>query len=160
MQISSGTDDYRVYSSCWVAVTVVVACRLTHHLFCLPVLAVSCRIVLVCAKRSLYAAFSVLPYGESAHLRYKESTNPSREHPPLAFMFFFLSSSLLSDPWTSSSSGKGQCVFVCVCVKWHKGDSFWTVILSWRFRDKGCRPWWLLTCSLPSRVWSWGPTAR
>ncbi|XP_056896978.1 CDK5 and ABL1 enzyme substrate 2-like isoform X4 [Takifugu flavidus] len=27
-----------------------------------------CRIVLVCAKRSLYAAFSVLPYGESAHL--------------------------------------------------------------------------------------------
>ncbi|XP_070766481.1 CDK5 and ABL1 enzyme substrate 2 [Enoplosus armatus] len=27
-----------------------------------------CRIVLICAKRSLYAAFSVLPYGESAHL--------------------------------------------------------------------------------------------
>ncbi|XP_068610357.1 CDK5 and ABL1 enzyme substrate 2-like [Brachionichthys hirsutus] len=27
-----------------------------------------CRIMLVCAKRSLYAAFSVLPYGESAHL--------------------------------------------------------------------------------------------
>ncbi|TNM86706.1 hypothetical protein fugu_006936 [Takifugu bimaculatus] len=27
-----------------------------------------CRIVLVCAKRLLYAAFSVLPYGESAHL--------------------------------------------------------------------------------------------
>ncbi|XP_041801642.1 CDK5 and ABL1 enzyme substrate 2-like [Chelmon rostratus] len=26
-----------------------------------------CRIVLICAKRSLYAAFSVLPYGESAH---------------------------------------------------------------------------------------------
>ncbi|XP_038579360.1 CDK5 and ABL1 enzyme substrate 2 isoform X1 [Micropterus salmoides] len=26
------------------------------------------RIVLICAKRSLYAAFSVLPYGESAHL--------------------------------------------------------------------------------------------
>ncbi|XP_022043706.1 CDK5 and ABL1 enzyme substrate 2-like isoform X1 [Acanthochromis polyacanthus] len=27
-----------------------------------------CRIMLICAKRSLYAAFSVLPYGESAHL--------------------------------------------------------------------------------------------
>ncbi|KAL6119367.1 cables2 [Pungitius sinensis] len=27
-----------------------------------------CRIVLICAKRSLYAAFSVLPYGESAHV--------------------------------------------------------------------------------------------
>ncbi|XP_033484717.1 CDK5 and ABL1 enzyme substrate 2 isoform X1 [Epinephelus lanceolatus] len=26
-----------------------------------------CRIVLICAKRSLYAAFSVLPYGESSH---------------------------------------------------------------------------------------------
>uniref|UniRef100_A0A3Q3WBJ9 Cyclin-like domain-containing protein n=1 Tax=Mola mola TaxID=94237 RepID=A0A3Q3WBJ9_MOLML len=59
----SSTDACRVYSS-----RSVVACRLTHHLFCLPVLAVSCRIVLICAKRSLYAAFSVLPYGESAHL--------------------------------------------------------------------------------------------
>ncbi|XP_071401958.1 CDK5 and ABL1 enzyme substrate 2 [Centroberyx affinis] len=27
-----------------------------------------CRIMLICAKRSLYAAFSVLPYGESYHL--------------------------------------------------------------------------------------------
>ncbi|KAM6981738.1 CDK5 and ABL1 enzyme substrate 2-like isoform 2-T2 [Tautogolabrus adspersus] len=27
-----------------------------------------CRIALICAKRSLYAVFSVLPYGESAHL--------------------------------------------------------------------------------------------
>ncbi|XP_029912489.1 CDK5 and ABL1 enzyme substrate 2 [Myripristis murdjan] len=27
-----------------------------------------CRIMLICAKRSLYAAFSVLPYGESCHL--------------------------------------------------------------------------------------------
>ncbi|RVE70872.1 hypothetical protein OJAV_G00069220 [Oryzias javanicus] len=27
-----------------------------------------CRIMLICAKRSLYAAFSVLPYGDSAHL--------------------------------------------------------------------------------------------
>ncbi|KAM4610935.1 CDK5 and ABL1 enzyme substrate 2 [Polymixia lowei] len=27
-----------------------------------------CRIMLICAKRSLYAAFSVLPYGESFHL--------------------------------------------------------------------------------------------
>ncbi|CAL1606492.1 unnamed protein product [Knipowitschia caucasica] len=27
-----------------------------------------CRIMLICAKRSLYAAFSVLPYGESAYL--------------------------------------------------------------------------------------------
>ncbi|XP_076022941.1 CDK5 and ABL1 enzyme substrate 2-like [Genypterus blacodes] len=27
-----------------------------------------CRIMLICAKRSLYAAFSVLPYGESSHL--------------------------------------------------------------------------------------------
>uniref|UniRef100_A0A4W5MLV6 Uncharacterized protein n=1 Tax=Hucho hucho TaxID=62062 RepID=A0A4W5MLV6_9TELE len=28
------------------------------------------RIVLICAKRSLCAAFSVLPYGESFHIRY------------------------------------------------------------------------------------------
>ncbi|KAM9752892.1 CDK5 and ABL1 enzyme substrate 2-like isoform 2-T2 [Menidia menidia] len=27
-----------------------------------------CRVMLICAKRSLYAAFSVLPYGERAHL--------------------------------------------------------------------------------------------
>ncbi|XP_034445769.1 CDK5 and ABL1 enzyme substrate 2-like isoform X1 [Hippoglossus hippoglossus] len=27
-----------------------------------------CRIMLICAKRSLYATFSVLPYGESAHI--------------------------------------------------------------------------------------------
>uniref|UniRef100_H2MJ23 Cdk5 and Abl enzyme substrate 2a n=2 Tax=Oryzias latipes TaxID=8090 RepID=H2MJ23_ORYLA len=27
-----------------------------------------CRIMLICAKRSLYAAFSVLPYGDNAHL--------------------------------------------------------------------------------------------
>ncbi|XP_053173692.1 CDK5 and ABL1 enzyme substrate 2 isoform X1 [Scomber japonicus] len=27
-----------------------------------------CRIMLICAKRSLYATFSVLPYGQSAHL--------------------------------------------------------------------------------------------
>uniref|UniRef100_A0A1A8MJS3 Cdk5 and Abl enzyme substrate 2a n=2 Tax=Nothobranchius pienaari TaxID=704102 RepID=A0A1A8MJS3_9TELE len=27
-----------------------------------------CRIMLICAKRSLYAAFSVLPYGDSTHL--------------------------------------------------------------------------------------------
>ncbi|KAF7663589.1 hypothetical protein LDENG_00206030 [Lucifuga dentata] len=27
-----------------------------------------CRIMLICAKRSLYAAFSVLPYGENGHL--------------------------------------------------------------------------------------------
>lgn len=45
-----------------------------------PVLAVSCRIVLVCAKRSLYAAFSVLPYGESAHLRYRAT--PGRAPAP------------------------------------------------------------------------------
>uniref|UniRef100_A0A3Q0RRN1 Cdk5 and Abl enzyme substrate 2 n=1 Tax=Amphilophus citrinellus TaxID=61819 RepID=A0A3Q0RRN1_AMPCI len=45
------------------------------------------RIMLICAKRSLYAAFSVLPYGESSHIRYKESTIPSREHPPLTVSY-------------------------------------------------------------------------
>uniref|UniRef100_A0A3Q4GKU0 Cdk5 and Abl enzyme substrate 2a n=1 Tax=Neolamprologus brichardi TaxID=32507 RepID=A0A3Q4GKU0_NEOBR len=45
------------------------------------------RIMLICAKRSLYAAFSVLPYGESSNIRYKESTIPSREHQSFTFMF-------------------------------------------------------------------------
>lgn len=37
-----------------------------------------CRIVLICAKRSLLAAFSVLPYGESFHIRYRITYTPSR----------------------------------------------------------------------------------
>lgn len=90
-----------------VAVTVAAACRLTPHLFCLPVLAVSCRIVLICAKRSLYAAFSVLPYGESAHLRYKESTVPHRERPPLAFMFHHPVSSIIIFPKELCVCGTG-----------------------------------------------------
>ncbi|KAF3697209.1 CDK5 and ABL1 enzyme substrate 2 Interactor with CDK3 2 [Channa argus] len=63
---SFSTDDYYVYVGCGETVAVIV-CRLTHHLFCLPVLPVSCRIMLICAKRSLYAVFSVLPYGHSAN---------------------------------------------------------------------------------------------
>lgn len=132
---------------------VIVACRLTHHLFCLPVLPVSCRIVLICAKRSLYAAFSVLPYGESVHIRYKENTIPSREHSSFAFMF-------------SSSScvihiilRKELCVCarVCACVSCGENNinvTFSEAILSWRLRDKGFPLWWLLTCFLPWKVWS------
>lgn len=96
-----------MYSSCCV----VVACRLTHHLFCLPVLAVSCRIVLICAKRSLYAAFSVLPYGESAHLRYKESTNPKQKAPTIITSLFTFVSSLSLNHHHRSQKGT-----VCVCV--------------------------------------------
>lgn len=43
--------------------------------------------MLICAKRSLYATFSVLPYGESAHLRYKESATTCRERLLLHFLF-------------------------------------------------------------------------
>ena len=53
------------------------ACRLTHPLFCVP------RIMLICAKRSLFAAFSVLPYGDSFELRYYTThSQTSRVHPP------------------------------------------------------------------------------
>uniref|UniRef100_A0A8D3ASR8 Cdk5 and Abl enzyme substrate 2a n=1 Tax=Scophthalmus maximus TaxID=52904 RepID=A0A8D3ASR8_SCOMX len=44
-----------------------------------------CRIMLICAKRSIYAAFSVLPYGESSHLRYYR-----REQRPIYVRFDIL----------------------------------------------------------------------
>ncbi|XP_032377737.1 CDK5 and ABL1 enzyme substrate 1 [Etheostoma spectabile] len=47
-----------------------------------------CRIVLICAKRSLYAAFSVLPYGERAHPGDKEAHPQKRENPPSLLCFY------------------------------------------------------------------------
>lgn len=105
-------DECRVYSSCWAAATVVAACRLTLHLFCLPVLAVSCRIVLICAKRSLYAAFSVLPYGESSQLRYKEAPPHLESTPSFTFTFRHLVLSIVI------MSGKA-CLSGIMGWRWH-----------------------------------------
>lgn len=110
----SAASDRVVQRSCGVAVTLVAVRRLTRHLFCLPVLAVSCRIMLVCAKRSLYAAFSVLPYGEHAHLRYNESTHDAVSPAPHCSVFI-----LLYDPRCSqkrcvfaATAGSDMCLFV------------------------------------------------
>lgn len=105
-------DECRVYSSCWAAATVVAARRLTLHLFCLHVLAVSCRIVLICAKRSLYAAFSVLPYGESSQFRYKEAPPHLESTPSFTFMFCHLVLSIII------MSGKA-CLCGIMGWKWH-----------------------------------------
>uniref|UniRef100_A0A671LEA0 CDK5 and ABL1 enzyme substrate 2-like n=1 Tax=Sinocyclocheilus anshuiensis TaxID=1608454 RepID=A0A671LEA0_9TELE len=47
---------------------------------CVHLPSVSCRVVLICAKRSLCAAFSVFPYGESYHIRYKATTVSQTTH--------------------------------------------------------------------------------
>lgn len=149
------TDECRVYSSCWAAATVVAACRLTLHLFCLPVLAVSCRIVLICAKRSLYAAFSVLPYGESSQLRYKEAPPHLESTPSFTFMFCHLVLSIIT------MSGKA-CLCGIMGWRWHVTCySFcWTVTQSWMSSGRGCLLWQLQTFCPLWRVWSWAPTER
>lgn len=59
---------------------VMVWCLDWCCLFYVHLPSVSCRVVLICAKRSLCAAFSVLPYGESYHIRYRAATVSQTTH--------------------------------------------------------------------------------